>query len=247
MDTLSSSNALREAVAFLTPFTRAKSPPTPEAMAYFPVVGAGLGLVEGLIWRSTRKGWGPIPGAIIVVAADMALTGALHLDGLADTADGLLAHVPAKGRLDIMAEPEIGTFGALALGVALLSRAAALSAIEPSPLLLAALSCSSRSLMVLGSRAMPYARETGLATPFLSTDASTDNALRSAIGGVVGAAMIAGLAHGRRGVLGVVAGSMAGAGVLFGAKRRIGGFTGDVLGAAGVVCETVGLVVAARR
>ena len=122
MDTLSRSSALREAVTFLTPFMRAKGPPTPEAMAYFPVVGAGLGLVEGLIWRSTRKGWPPIPTAMIVVAADTALTGALHLDGLADTADGLLAHVPAKGRLDIMAEPEIGTFGALALGVALLSR-----------------------------------------------------------------------------------------------------------------------------
>ena len=102
-------------------------------------------------------------------------------------------------------------------------------------------------MIVLGSNANPYSRKEGLATPFLSTGASTDNALRSAIGGVVGAAIIAGLAHGRRGVLGIVAGSMASAGVLYGAKRRIGGFTGDVLGAAGVVCETVGLVVAARR
>lgn len=241
------SRGLREAVAFLTPLGSSKGAPSPEAMVYFPIVGASIGLVEGVIWRNTRKSWPALPAEVIVVATDAALTGALHLDGLADTADGLLAHVPVKRRLDIMAEPEIGTFGAVALGVALLSRVAALSAIDSSPLLLAALSCSSRSLMVLGSRAIPYAREEGLATPFLSNGVGTDRALCSGIGGMVGGVMIAGLMHGRRGALGALAGSAAGAAVLFGAKRRIGGFTGDVLGAAGVACETVGLIVTARR
>ena len=99
----------------------------------------------------------------------------------------------------------------------------------------------------IASASSAAARETGRATPFLSPDASTDNALRSGIGGVVGAVLVACLAHGRRGILGVFAGSMAGEAVLFGAKYRIGGFTGDVVGAAGVVRETVGLAGAARR
>jgi adenosylcobinamide-GDP ribazoletransferase len=184
---------------------------------------------------------------VIVVAADAALTGALHLDGLADTADGLFAHVPTKDRLAIMAEPEVGTFAVVALAVSVASRVAALSSIEPTPTLLAALSCCSRSVMVIGSRVLPYAREGGLATPFLPTGDGPDAALRAAIGGVAASLLVAGIAHGRRGVLSVVAGSAAGAAVLLGARRRLGGFTGDVLGAAGAACEAVGLVVAARR
>jgi adenosylcobinamide-GDP ribazoletransferase len=216
-------------------------------MAFFPAVGAALGLAEGLIWRSARRTWPPVTAAVIVAAADAALTGGLHLDGLADTADGLLAHVPAKHRLEIMAEPEVGTYGTIAVALALLGRVAAVSSMEPSPALLAAVSTCSRSLMVLGSRALPYARDGGLATAFLPTGPGTDQARSAAIGGVASGLVLAGIAQGRRGVLGCALGSAAGVAVLVGARRRLGGFTGDVLGAAGVVCETVGLVVSARR
>jgi adenosylcobinamide-GDP ribazoletransferase len=216
-------------------------------MAYFPVVGAAIGLGEGLIWRGTRRAWPPVVAAVIVAAADTAMTGALHLDGLADTADGLFAHVPAKARLEIMAEPEVGTFGAVALAFALLAKVAAVSAMEPSPVLLAALATCSRSIMVLGSRTLPYAHDSGLATAFLPAGPGDDQALNAAIGGAVGGVVLAGLARGRRGILGAAAGSAAGIAVLIGARRRLGGFTGDVLGAAGVVCETVGLVVSATR
>ena len=216
-------------------------------MVFFPVIGAALGLLEGVLWSGARRTWPALPAAAIIVSADAALTGALHLDGLADTADGLFAHVPKKDRLEIMAEPEVGTFGTVAVVISVVSRVAALNSIEPTPALLAALSCCSRSLMVLGSRVLPYAREAGLATPFLPAGDGPDPALRAAIGGITGSVLVAGLAHGRRGVLGIVAGSAAGAAVLLAARRRLGGFTGDVLGAAGMACETVGLVVSARR
>jgi adenosylcobinamide-GDP ribazoletransferase len=238
---------LRDALAFLTPLARTTTPPSPETMACFPIVGAGIGLAEGIAWRGARQIWTPLTAAVVVVATDAAVTGALHLDGLADTADGLFAHVPAKSRLAIMAEPEVGTFGSIALLISVLGRAAALASMEPSPLLLAALSCASRSVMVLGSRALPYAREEGLATPFLQPVVGSDRASQAALAGLAGSAIVATVAHGRRGLFGVLAGVGAGGAVLIAARRRIGGFTGDVLGAAGQACETIGLVATARR
>ena len=239
---------LAAAVAFLTLLgNRRAARPGPATMAYFPVVGASLGTLIGLSWRATRRRLPPLSAAALVVATDVLMTGGLHLDGLADTADGLCAHVPAKSRLEIMAEPQVGTFAAVALGVVLISRTAALAALEPSPALLAALYCSSRSVMVIGSRALPYARDEGLATAFLPKPAGRDGALVAALGGAGAALLLAALAAGRRGARAVVAGWVAGALVLVLARRRIGGFTGDVLGAAGVVCETAGLLVAAAK
>ena len=129
-------------------------------------------------WRSHRKRRRPdvAPGQAVVPSVAVCRAErrrrlrrhrALHLDGLADTADGLLAHVPTKDRLEIMAEPGVGSFAAVALGMALLTRAAALAALEPSPLLLGALYCSSRSVMVVASRSLPYARPEGLVSAFL--------------------------------------------------------------------------------
>jgi adenosylcobinamide-GDP ribazoletransferase len=270
---------LRSAVAFLTPFgqtrggqttggqttggqtTGGQTPgdqsgpsPSPLTMTYFPLVGAGIGGLVGLTWWRARRLFPPLLSAALAVAADCAFTGALHLDGLADTADGLFAHVPTKDRLDIMAEPGVGSFAAVTLGVALATRLSALAALEPSPALLGALYCSSRSVMVIGSRSLPYARPEGLVSAFLpSTEGlpategrgQTDEALVAAWAGVAAALALASAVAGRRGAAAVVAGWGAAAVVLESARRRLGGYTGDVLGAAGVACETSGLVVAA--
>jgi adenosylcobinamide-GDP ribazoletransferase len=245
---------LRAAVAFLTPFGHASPaepapPPSPLSMTYFPLVGAAIGGLVGLTWRRARRSFSPTLSATLAVVADCAFTGALHLDGLADTADGLFAHVPAKNRLDIMSEPRVGSFAVVALGLALLSRAAALAALEPSPVLLGALYCSSRSVMVIGSRVLPYARQEGLASAFLPPAGDgpdhPDQALLAALAGAGTALGVASLVAGRRGAAAVIAGWATAGLVLESARRRIGGFTGDVLGAAGVVCETSGFVVAA--
>ena len=257
---MSAASDLRAAIGFLTPLGVTPTggsapPPSPLSMAYFPLVGAAIGSAVGLTWRRARRSFPPWLSAALSVAADCAVTGALHLDGLADTADGLLAHVPTKDRLEIMAEPGVGSFAAVALGMALLIRAAALAALEPSPLLLGALYCSSRSVMVVASRSLPYARPEGLVSAFLpGTDGkATDGAAQShtdwsLVAGVIGAAGALGLATavaGRRGAAAVIAGWGAAAVVLESARRRLGGYTGDVLGAAGVTCEISGLVVVA--
>ncbi len=215
-------------------------------MAYFPAVGAALGCAVGWSWRLAGRRWAPLPAAALAVAADAVLTGALHLDGLADAADGLLAHVPAQSRLDIMAEPQVGTFGTVALGLSLVARTAALASLKPSPVLLSAIYGTSRAVMVVGSRALPYARDGGLATVFLPSGPGWDAALVANLAGAGAALALASVGRRGRGAAAVLAGWAAGALVLGLARRRLGGFTGDVLGAAGTLCETAALVMAAR-
>jgi adenosylcobinamide-GDP ribazoletransferase len=215
-------------------------------MAYFPAVGTALGWAVGWGWRLAARRLAPLPAAALAVAADAVLTGALHLDGLADAADGLLAHAPARDRLQIMAEPHIGTFGAVALGLDLIARTTALASLAPSPALLGAVYCTSRAVMVVGSRALPYARQDGLARAFLPSRPGWDAALTANLAGTAGALALASVVRGRRGVAALLTGWATGALVLALARRRLGGFTGDVLGAAGTLCETTALVMAAR-
>ena len=101
---------MRRALAFLTPLGGA-STPSPGALSWFPLVGALIGVAVGGVWWLAAKGWGPAPAAALAVAADLALTGLLHVDGLADSADGLLPHLDRQRRLEVMAEPGIGAFG----------------------------------------------------------------------------------------------------------------------------------------
>jgi adenosylcobinamide-GDP ribazoletransferase len=240
---------LEGAVSFLTPIGRGSGPvPGPGTMSYFPLVGAATGAVLGRLWHDGGRRLGPLAAASVVVAADAVLTGALHLDGLADSADGLLAHVPRQRRLDIMAAPEIGAFGATTLCLNLLLRTSALSALRPSPAFLTSLYASSRSLMVLASRALPYARPGGgLASAFLAPPPPTGGGGTPALvaAGTIAAALAGErLRAGRGGATPLATGLAAGAGVLLLARRRLGGFTGDVLGAAAVVTETVAALAA---
>lgn len=234
---------MRRAVSFLTPFGRAAAP-SPAALAWFPVVGAGLGLVLGGIWELGWRVWPPMVVAAAVVVADLGLTGMLHLDGLADAADGLLAPMDRARRLEVMADPSTGAFGVGTVAAVVLLRWVALAAMAPSVLLLAALWCASRTVMATTVRLVPYARPSGgLATAFLGRGW----ALPSAAGASVAAMTMAAVGAGLAGVAAVVGGALAAAGVVGLARRRLGGFTGDVLGAAGMVGETAGLLVAAGR
>lgn len=224
------------ALSFLTPFGGARTP-TPRAVKWFPVVGALLGLVLGLVWQGASEVWVFVLPAALVVVVDLALTGMLHADGLVDSADGLLPHLDRDRRLEVMAQPDVGAFGVTVLaGVLLLRWAALLSFYEPDVMLLVALWMTSRSVMAIGLTSMDYARGDGLATAF-----------RGGASWVVFAAPFAAVAlvHDVPRGTAVAAAVAAGTGVLLLARRRIGGFTGDVLGAAGMVAETAGLLVAA--
>jgi adenosylcobinamide-GDP ribazoletransferase len=231
---------VRRALGFLTPFGGA-SVPDGRTLSWFPVVGALLGAALGGVWWGAQELWNPLVAAALVVAADLALTGLLHIDGLIDSADGLLPQLPRARRLEIMAEPTVGAYGAAVAVVALLLRFAALASLDANVLLLAGVWCGSRTVMAAGARALPYARaEGGLASVFVGGDWRPVG-----LYGLIAAVSLGALSGGRQSELAVAIGMAAGVGVLAVARRGLGGFTGDVLGAAGVVGETVALLVAA--
>ena len=231
---------MRRALAFLTPLGGAVAP-APSALAWFPVVGAGLGLVLGGIWWLADRLWAAPLAAAVVVAADLVLTGMLHFDGLVDSADGLLPPRERRRRLEVMADPAAGAFGVGVGVIVLLLRWASLAALAPAPWLLAALWCGSRLAMAVVASSVPYARPGGLAGAFLPHG-------RRGVP-VAGAVMLLtlGALGGGDALAGVVALVLGAAGVVALAVRRLGGFTGDVLGAAGLVGETAGLLIAAAR
>lgn len=243
----------RGALAFLTPFGGA-APPGPASVRWFPVVGGAIGALLGLLWWGAAKAWPPGVAAAVVVAADLAATGMLHFDGLVDAADGLLPHLPRWRRLEVLQEPTVGAFGVGAGGSALLARWAALSAVRPSVLLLAGAWSASRGAMAVVARAVPYARGPGggLASAFMEQPSTERKGPWTAAVGPLAVTLpvAAGCLAGWRPLAGIVslaAGAVAAALLVWLAVRRLGGFTGDVLGAAGVVLETVTLVVAAAR
>jgi adenosylcobinamide-GDP ribazoletransferase len=231
-----------EAVSFLTPFGGARSP-SARAVPWFPVVGAGLGAILGLAWRGASHVWPPALAAAVIVVADLVCTGLLHFDGLVDAADGLLPHLSRERRLEVMAAPQVGAFGVGVAIAVLLVRWAVLTALHPSVLLLAGLWAASRTVMAVTLTTVPYARAGGgLATAFRG-----GSRLVAAVGGPVLAVGLVLLWRPLAGAAAVVALAAAGNAVVALAWRRLGGFTGDVLGAAGVIGETVGLLVAAGK
>ena len=228
------------ALGFLTPIGGAAAP-SPSAMPWFPVVGAGMGLVLGGVWWLASELWAAPVAAAVVVAADLALTGMLHLDGLIDSADGLLPPLDRARRLDVMADPAAGAFGVGAAVTVLLLRWAALAALTPSAPLLGALWCASRLAMAGFTQRVPYARAAGLASAFRPPVRRGPP-----LAGILLGALLVGLGGGDA-VAGVAMLAVASSAVVALAVRRVGGFTGDVLGAAGLVGETVGLLTAAAR
>ncbi|MGH9022169.1 MAG: bifunctional adenosylcobinamide kinase/adenosylcobinamide-phosphate guanylyltransferase [Acidimicrobiia bacterium] len=235
-----SQGGLREAISFLTAVgRRAGGPPSAAAVAWFPAVGAGAGLALGGLWAIVARLLPPIPAGAVVTAFDLALTGGLHLDGLADSADGLLPALSPERRLGAMADPAIGAFGAAAVALVVTTRAVALGSFpRPRPLLLATLWSASRASMVLAMRRLPYARPGGIVSAFLD-HREVAPPWRDAALVLIPAALA-----GRSGLAPLVGATCSAGAVHLLARRRIGGFTGDTLGAAGILAETAGLLAA---
>jgi adenosylcobinamide-GDP ribazoletransferase len=231
---------MRRALAFLTPLGGAAAP-NERTLSCFPVAGALIGTCVGAAWWGAQELWPLAVAAAIVVAVDLALTGLLHLDGLADSADGLLPQVPRERRLEIMADPTVGAYGVAVVAAVLLLRFAAFASMDADVLLVAGIWAGSRTTMAVAARAVPYARaEGGLASAFTGGDWRPVG-----LAGLILAVSLGAMAGGRQTELAVAVGIAASAAVVAFARRRLGGFTGDVLGAAGVVGETSALLVAA--
>jgi adenosylcobinamide-GDP ribazoletransferase len=222
---------VRSAIGLLTSVGGAHAP-SPGAVPWFPVVGAGIGAAVGGAWWATGEVAPPAVAAVVALLVDLALTGMLHVDAVADSADGLLPpFADRERRLEVMADPHAGTFGVVAIVAVVLARWAALVSITPDVPAVIGLWAAGRGAMAAGLT-LPSARPGGLGDRF-----RRGNSVVAVVLGAVAGAVLAGWA-----TVGVVVG--AGAVVLL-AWRRLSGITGDVVGAAGLVGETVGLLVLA--
>lgn len=234
---------MRSALAFLTVIGRAAAP-TGAALAWFPVIGAMLGLAVGGVWAGAGQVWPASVAAGLALAADALLTGALHWDGLVDTGDGLLPPLPRERRLAVMSDPQVGAFGVVTLAVVILLRYTALSAGPVRVWVIAGLWAASRSAVAVVALLGRYARDDGAATAFI--DGGRRGARRAAVVAIVGLAISLPLVVIDRpghGIAAVGAEIVTIVGVTWLALRRLGGFTGDVLGAQVLIGETAGLLV----
>lgn len=236
---------MRAAVAFLTVMGRSR-PPGPGTLDWFPAVGALLGLGLGGLWWLLVRVWPAEIAAALVIAADLGVTGMLHLDGVVDSADGLLPPMSRERSLQVMATPEAGAFGVGAAGALLLLRWAALDVLRPGVLLVAGLWCLSRTFMAAVARDRPYARPGGGLVDAFQARAGRHHRVFTFAGLAAAAALAAGWKVGP-GLAAV--GAALGGGLLVEvlAERRLGGYTGDVLGAGAFVAETAGLLAAAGK
>lgn len=199
------------------------------SLVYFPIVGLLLGLLAALAAAGLQFLLPPLPGAVVLVGLLVLFSGGLHMDGLADTADGFFSSRPRARILEIMRDSAIGSMGTLAIVLVLCLKIAALASL-PAPRVWQAvflMPLAGRSALVLMTVFFPYARsEGGLASPFFKGGKAVPAAVALLLFTVC-AIMVAGGALGGLSLLAAVAVCL-----LFGlfCMRKIGGITGDTLG-----------------
>jgi len=210
------------------------------AVRWLPAVGLLLGGAgAGLLLSVTTGGpSGPrrLLGAVLAVALLAAATGGLHLDGLADTADGLGSRRPAQQALEIMRRSDVGPMGVASLVLVLLIQVASLAAVPRTSLAAAALvlaAVTGRVAVVLAT-GYPAARPGGFGALVAGRTTGRDRVLSVVLLGC--AVAVAGLLAGGwplavRGLGCALAGLLAGGLLQVVAWRRLGGMTGDVFGA----------------
>jgi adenosylcobinamide-GDP ribazoletransferase len=210
-----------------------------QALLWLPVVGAAIGAAAGLPATMVRA-WAPhanLAGAVLAIAALAGLTRALHLDGLADTADGLGSRAAAGRALEIMKRSDIGPFGVVTLVLVLLADVAALATVPggawtPVAVLAVAAATGRVAAVHAAVRGVPSARPAG----FGALVAGRVD-IPAAAGWTVsvlafGAAAALALGISPAWVLVPQAVALASAWLLRRhATRRFGGMTGDVFGA----------------
>ena len=244
------SRALDDLVAAFGLLTRLPMPdriltPSPRAAWAWPVVGATLGALAATgaalaLWL----GFSPAIAAALALIIGALLTGGLHEDGLADTADGLLGGRDKDRRLEIMKDSRIGSYGALALILITLIRWSALTALLSAGQHWAALIAAgalSRAPMAVLIAPLPNARGSGLAH-------LTGQPPRSAALAACGIALALTLVTCGAAVF-AMALSVAATSLFLAraAKARIGGQTGDILGASQQLAEAAALAFAAAH
>lgn len=233
---------MRDALAFLTllPVGARDRAPGRGAVLMFPIVGAVVGGVWSAVGWGAARLWGSLAAAVLVLLADLFLTGALHLDAFADVADGLASRRRGEAAIAVMRDPAVGAIGAAALTVALLLRLS---------FLVVLIEASQWQRLV----AAPVAARLGMVWLMARGRCTSDHSLASSlcaacsvpIGTAAGAVALA-IAYASAGAVGLVSVVLAvllaeALAVLF--RQRFGALTGDSCGATGLAAEITSLAV----
>ena len=207
---------------------------------WFPLVGCGIGAILLAVYTVLWRWATPMVAAIGVLVTWVAVTGALHLDGLADVCDGWYGGRTPQERLRIMKDPHIGAMAAIGISLHLLVKFVALAHLpsaHAAVLLLLAPALGRYAMALLGST-LPYARaEGGVGAAFVRQAGR-----RSLIGATL---MMLGLSLVIGSIIGVaLLGLTLAVGLILRAvfRRTLGGITGDALGAAGELTEVALLI-----
>lgn len=217
----------------------------PGSTLFFPVVGLVLGLLAAAGARLMWEVFPPPAAAVLLTFLLLMFSGGLHLDGLADTADGFFSARDRPAILEIMRDSRIGVMGVAALFLVLSLKVSCLAVMDPRLVLRAALimPLAGRCSLLLAMVLLPYVRpEGGLGTLFYSPH------LRPAA--AAGSIILFGVSGAVLGFRGLAAAVLVSAGaILFSGicRMKIGGATGDTLGAASEIGETVLLLAVAAN
>ncbi|HUB33179.1 MAG TPA: adenosylcobinamide-GDP ribazoletransferase [Bryobacteraceae bacterium] len=239
------------AIAFLTRLPAAGHAPldaktVARSARFFPLAGALLGAIYAAVFLGLTRIFPPLLTAVLLLVVDALLTGAMHFDGLADTADGFGGGRTPADVLRIMRDPEVGSYGAVSVVLLAALKIAALVALIEGHRALPALFLApvlGRWAAVLLGATQPYARPVAGDAPS-TAGAPTRHMGKTelAIATLLAAAFASGIA---RWLGGIAAGAVAAVSFCWAAycRHRIGGVTGDTLGAAIELAECAVLLV----
>lgn len=207
------------------------------AARYFPLVGLLIGGISACVLLVASAALPASVAAGLAIGAGVLITGALHEDGLADTADGLGGGRTPARVLEIMRDSRTGAYGAVALVFSVGLRWAALAGLAPGAGALALVIAHGvgRAMMVPALAFASYARADGLAS-----EAGTVRAGDAGIALLI--ALLVALTGGGAGLIALAVGAAGAVWMLAMLVRRIGGYTGDGLGALEQAAETAALV-----
>ncbi len=236
---MSESEHFRNAARFMTilPMRSAAGEIAPDwltrCLKYSPLVGIGIGLASGIVLLIAAELWNETIAAMLAVATSIALTGALHEDGFADTFDGFGGGFTVEKRLAIMKDSRIGTYGALALGLNVALRIAALAALTPweGMAALIAVHAAARAVPAWVMTRLTYSGDVSAMKVAYAESRPRIDELQLGLIFVLLAILPLTLISAPAVAFGALLGAALATLLALWARRLIGGYTGDVLGA----------------
>ncbi len=233
---------MRDAFCFLTalPLGASKEPPTTSSVRWFPVVGVVIGAAWALCYALVSRFFGPLVAAACVLVVDALITGALHLDAVADVADGVASRRPPDEAVAIMREPGVGAIGSGVLVLTCLLRFSALERAGAQAIALIAVPVAGRAAMALLLTLVEPRQDGSLAAAFFPGSArATVTAMVAAVVCVLPPVVFGG---GPGPLVGLAVALASTTAYAWWWRARFGPLTGDGAGAGGILAETLALV-----